>query len=249
MALKFHPDKNKDADAVERFQEIYSAYEFLSEKGAHMESKSYADILNEFMKNQSPFIGLLLRLCGTRVKALLDTLDNDMLNDIATLIVVNKDMFPEAVVKEIQQLVLQRRKTGERIILNPSLDDLMSDNLYKLVIDERVYMIPLWQKELIYDVSGADMFVICKPVLPDNLYIDANNNITVSLQRTITELLSDEQLRFSLGQKQFEINASCFTIAKTQEYCLHNAGISRMATKDVYDTKKRGNIIVLLTLT
>jgi len=248
MALKFHPDKNKDADAVERFQEIYSAYEFLSEKGARMESKSYADIFNEFMKNQSPFIGLLMRLCGTRVKSLLDTVDNDMLADIANLIVINRDMFPETVVKEIQELVLKRKKTGERIILNPSLDDLMSDNLYKLVIDERVYMIPLWQKELVYDVSGADMFVICQPVLPDNIYIDANNHITVSLTRTISELLADGQLRFSLGQKQFEINASCFTIAKTQEYCLHNAGISRMATKDVYDTKKRGNVVVLLIL-
>lgn len=29
MALKYHPDKNKDSDAVEKFQQIHEAYEYL----------------------------------------------------------------------------------------------------------------------------------------------------------------------------------------------------------------------------
>ena len=32
MALRFHPDKNKEADAEEKFKEISEAYEVLSDK-------------------------------------------------------------------------------------------------------------------------------------------------------------------------------------------------------------------------
>ena len=33
MALKFHPDKNKEPDAEEKFKEIAEAYEVLSDRG------------------------------------------------------------------------------------------------------------------------------------------------------------------------------------------------------------------------
>jgi len=65
-ALRYHPDKNIEEDTTKKFQEIQSAYEYLSHKITNDESfdmdneiyegeedmtNSYAGILFSFMKN------------------------------------------------------------------------------------------------------------------------------------------------------------------------------------------------------
>ena len=56
-ALKFHPDKNPEADATEQFQRISEAYNFLSTVGTELdendideECSGYDNILRSFIK-------------------------------------------------------------------------------------------------------------------------------------------------------------------------------------------------------
>ena len=50
--LQFHPDKNKDPDAAERFREVHAAYSLLKDSDGDLEedyTKSYDDLMSEFL--------------------------------------------------------------------------------------------------------------------------------------------------------------------------------------------------------
>ena len=51
------------------------------------------------------------------------------------------------------------------IILNPTLEDLLKGNIYKLDIFEKEFYIPLWHQELYYDIKGRDLIVKIIPEL------------------------------------------------------------------------------------
>ncbi|CAG8815136.1 5457_t:CDS:2 [Gigaspora margarita] len=64
LALKYHPDKNKSPDAVERFREIKEAADFLlKEKGKSINSNNISDILEEIerirVQNQAEMIEVI----------------------------------------------------------------------------------------------------------------------------------------------------------------------------------------------
>ncbi|MBQ4874812.1 MAG: DnaJ domain-containing protein [Rickettsiaceae bacterium H1] len=53
MALKYHPDKNKDLGAKEKFQEISKAYKILSDKKEHSSYDCDAKGMNDSKKFNS----------------------------------------------------------------------------------------------------------------------------------------------------------------------------------------------------
>ena len=83
-------------------------------------------------------------------------------------------------------------KNDECIILNPTIDDLLANNLYKLRVNDFTYIVPLWHHELVYDNSGNDIYVKCFPMLPDNVCIDDQNNIHIDCKYDIKEILNKE---------------------------------------------------------
>jgi hypothetical protein len=46
----------------------------------------------------------------------------------------------------VSSLIKEKYKNDRVYILNPSIDDLLDNNIYKLYVDEQLYLAPLWHK-------------------------------------------------------------------------------------------------------
>ena len=251
-ALMYHPDKNKSDDACDRFREIHEAYECLSNK-ADAETKSYKDLLSDFLKSnntESDLFNVILnkiaQTCEDKTLRFLRTVDNKILVNLFKLLTLYADVLHISAdfLHEIKSMI----KQDECIVLNPKLAELMSDNLYKLLVDGKQYLIPLWHHKLIYDISGSDLYVVCSPTLPENVSVGIDNDITVDLQYKISELFGRKEQWFSIGDIEFKFNISELRLTENNTIVLRNVGISRVNLDNIYDVSVRGDIIVNVEL-
>ncbi len=67
--------------------------------------------------------------------------------------------IPEEIIAKIGEILEAKLEKDECIVLNPFIEDLMENNLYKLTEGSQKFIIPLWHHELIYDISGRDLYV------------------------------------------------------------------------------------------
>jgi hypothetical protein len=270
MALKHHPDKNQTKDATQ-FICIQTSYEYLLKhiKGLpdiHTASHKddYQSLLFSFLKdvilNQEERIKekwlymILFKITNIVDKPLLDFLNLvnlDLLIKIYDIINTYKDVLniPDDFIVKIAEIVSNKIQQNECIILNPFIEDLLEDNLYKLTEKNHKCIIPLWHHELVYDISGQDMYVRCFPLLPDNVKVDEYNNVHVAVTYAIKDIFGTEKIDVKVGNMMFFIHTKDISLTKTQKKVFKDCGISRINTKNIYDVSKRGDIIVNLTLT
>jgi len=248
-ALRYHPDKNLSPDANEQFRMVRDAYEYLSDYNSPVENLSYVDMLKEFLNTKSPVVHIIIsklsHMCEDKAFQFINSIDKLILIDIYKLLTSNREILnvPDIFIEEIRKILISKTKCDERILLNPSLNDLWSDSVYKLVIDERTYLIPLWHHELVYDNSGCDLHVKCNPILPDNVEIDEDNNLIVSLECKVSDLMQVNLVNVLVGDRGFSFRADELRMIKSQHLVRTGVGISRIKPKNVYDVSARGDII------
>ena len=270
-ALQLHPDKNKDNDASSQFQEVQNAYQYLYEK--YNKNDVYDDVLDDeseynrdggyqnalysFLKNiwntdetsQKIFYMIVSKIANCyEAKALeiLYKIDRTMLIKIRTVFYTYKDVFhfSEDFLKALENVIEKKTQNDECIILNPFLDDLFENNLYKLVEKGGTFVIPLWHHELVYDNSGADLYINMSPILPENVVIDEKNDIHVHLKYNIQELWEKSVVHFELGKRLFGFAPEQLKLMRNQTFFFYNSGISKINTENIYDITKKSDIIV-----
>ena len=266
-ALKYHPDKNNSIDAKTKFQEVSSAYQYLCECNIDNnlndiihESTSYSDILFTFINTIIPvdkdngvihvIIKKITHLCETKSNSFLDNLDKETLIKIYNIIKMNKDIFhinPEYISK-IESIINTKVQNDEVIILNPTLEDLFDNNLYRLTIDKNTYIIPLWHHELQYDNNGKDLYVKCNPVLDDDIEIDEINDIHVYKTYNIHDIWGKQDIGIEIGKRTFYIEAYKLKFIENQTVFILDSGISRPNVKNIYDISIVSTIYIHVTL-
>jgi len=227
----------------------------------YREANGYANMLSSFIKNivhgepnNQLFYTILKRISGVCETSALDTLhklDTQTLIKIYEIIkVYSKSMhFGEGFLQKIESMITNKVNDDECIILNPTLDDLFENNLYRLKVNNNTYIIPLWHNELVYDNSGSDIYIKCNPMLPENIEIDEANNIKIKVSYNIKDIWGTETLYINIGtHRTIPITTALLKLTPNQTIIIADTGISRINVKDVYDISKKSNVHINMTL-
>ena len=267
LALQFHPDKNgNSAESAEHFKLIHDAYEYLQmHVGSHTEDEpattstseagdDYMTMLQRFIESiiQSPNMSeiikeIVMNGCKKMSTRLFENMSKDTSMELLSFISKHRNILhidPDTILS-VREIILEKYKNDQIYILNPTLDDLLENNVYKLDIDSKIYLVPLWHSEVYFDGSGCDIIVQCIPDLPANMYIDENNALHVNINAPFTiSLLDSPVVLFKLGKQSFSLQVQ---FKRTQTCYLHNQGISVIDEKNMYNIFPKGGVYVKIT--
>lgn len=296
LALRWHPDKNNEDNAKEKFQRINEAYDYLSNElrlingqensntsepfvssSTSEDPKIYMNILSTFVSSlfseakkgtyNDIFMSIIKEIVTgynaltlTYLRKIFEGVDKIKAIELYQFLYKYKDIlyisndtleFVSLIAKEKSQ----KGKENDRVfILKPLMKDLLENNIYKLYVDEELYLVPLWHNELYFDAKdGSEIIVLCQPKLSDELTIDENNNIycekQIKLDAELLYLIKKAKfVSIEIGGKWFSIPLSKLYLKEEQLYKFKGQGISRISEKDIYNVSCRSDIIVKIIL-
>jgi hypothetical protein len=288
--LQYHPDKNKSNPAsLEMFQKIQNAYEFLQKNDTYSQDNyihdnSYFSLLQKFIssiyKNNTYELDevLLTRLLSdiimntqTFSKKVFESMSENTLIIIFDILTKYKHILyiPDIYLQQIQEILNKKTDTIE--IIEPTLDDLLYDNVYLYDkrksnmysspaesfdlsannptmseiknenIQHNYLYIPLWHTELYFDKF---IFKII-PKIPEYMYIDDENNLHVSLNIQKNTIFERKIIQISLtSDKSININVDELYIRSYQKKVIPNSGLLKINTENIFDNSERSDIII-----
>jgi curved DNA-binding protein CbpA len=281
LALKNHPDKNGNTDeSTKKFQKINEAYHYLKREIKHLNyddlehdikgedeelfnSSLYSDILKGFMKTvfEGKYNELLTKTVNDIITAgkrtsvkLFDDLDKEAAFNIYTFLSNNRSVLhlSQEILEVIREIVVKKYDNVDVYKLNPSINDILNNNLYKLYVHDELYLVPLWHNESYFDGSGCEIIVICEPELPEGIQIDDDNNIFITKEiygysDLMNMILLNKSIQITIGGKEYDIPVSNLYMKREQYYRIKNEGLSKVK-RDIYDVSEKSDIIVKVVI-
>lgn len=287
LALQNHPDKNGNTpESNEKFRQINEAYNYLKreikiiqnncdendddlENEDQPSSSVYFDILKLFIKGlldgkyNDIFINIVQDIVSGYKKIslkLFDDLDRENAINVYLFLSKYKSILhlSDASLDEIKSIVIQKYDNVEIYKLNPNINDLLNNNFYKLYVNDKLYLVPLWHNEVYFDNlndnnnNNNEIIVLCEPELPEGVKIDDDNNIyiekTINIQTELSNLVAnDESITIEIGDQHYYILVSELSMKREQYYKIKNRGITK-PNDDICNVSQKSDIIVKIIL-
>ena len=265
-SLQHHPDKNGNTlESNEKFREINEAYLFLRpiftveerqrDTNEERETNDYMELLNSFITDfeNKKYLHVLKDIIVNCSYKIFENMSKSYSMEIYQFLSKNKYIFH--ITQEVLTHVLEiiQKKEIQTIIINPTIDDLFENNIFKLNYKNSLYLVPLWHHEVYFDDDTEmderekEFVVSCIPTLPNNIVINEENNIIVRLEVVFDmSLLYKKGVYFHLGKKEFCIPINELFLRETQTFVFKKGGISKI--KDEIDNvEEKSDIVVYLT--
>lgn len=249
-------DENENCD----FKEFCNNSSYNNDFFENINKENYNWILFSFLKNiinndnQNHLLQMIIHkiasICENKAYELLEKIDKKILIKILEIIQKYNEafQFSSDFLNKIENIINNKIKNDECIILNPLIDDLLENNLYKLTVRGLTYIVPLWHHELLYDNCGNDIYIKCFPILPENIEIDNHNNIHIHLKYNIKEIWNIDEINYWLGKKKLTIHKNHLKLTKNQKIIISNEGISKINTSEIYDISIKSDIVLNIEL-
>lgn len=290
MALKYHPDKNKDSNATNKFQKINEAYDYLLknvcinevEKDLNTydtfvsssiikDPNNYTEILSSFISSiivgnyKETIMHLIKVIVLNRDKIsikLFEELDKDTAVELYSILQKYKYILhiSDENLLLVSSIIKEKYKYDKVFVLNPSINDLLENKIYKLYVNNELYLVPLWHHELYFDCKdGSEIIVLCQPRLnkDDDIFIDELNNVHFNIIFDLRDQLCEykynlwnktPEITININKKTLKIPIEKLYIKKEQKYIFKNEGISKINVNDIYDISCKSDIICHIKL-
>jgi len=273
LSLKYHPDKHMpDADNFycNKFKIIAESYHYLytyleERDGISYESNNDENNDNSYNSLFTEFLSSFFSKDPTLIQNAIQTIISDCHNlSIKTFEKMERGTaiklfefinnyhhvlhISTETVEKIKNIVNSKVENDNMIILNPLLDDLLLDNIYILHFEEEKYYIPLWHDELYYKHKDSQLVVKCIPELPENISLDCDNNIVITMEYKLEHVLQSNTIDYVLGKDTLKIPTRELFIRSIQKYTLKGCGISLIDQSDMYSNKCKSDVIFVIHL-
>ena len=275
MALTYHPDKNTMISSNEKFQNIHNAYNFLknyisiysinngnsdiiSDKYNYDSSLNYLNLIDKFLnllikkyttnnldKNElNNFEENCVNYSSEIFSKLIAKLNIDELKDIYSYF----STINNSLVNKLKDYLKKRLESFNIYIINPTINNLLNSEVYKLTINNSLVYIPLWHNELNYENN----IIKIEPLLDENFYIDENNNLNYyyndTFENIIKLLLNKQPLIIDILKLNLQIPIEELNIKENQNYIFKNIGIPIVNNNNIFDNIKKADIIITINL-
>ncbi len=125
------------------------------------------------------------------------------------------------------------------VVLNPNLDDLLDQSVYKLKHDNgQIVFVPLWHRELEYD----GVFVDCVPTLPDNIWLDELNNIHVKCGFKVGDLWGKDLVDIQVGDRTYNLDVGLLRLVSWQTVRIDGLGIPVPNEADIFNVSRLSSV-------
>jgi hypothetical protein len=267
LALQYHPDKNGNSeDSNAQFKIIQESYEFLKreidingesvptdqdQSSFWNTSLDYSLLLQSFLEGllreqgSSNFIASIKEVVLNGCKKL--PIEKDQAMSVYQFLSKYKSILhiSQETLDLVKGIVKEKFKDDQVYILNPRIDDLLESNIYKLLVDESTYFVPLWHEEVYFDNTRekGDIIVKCVPDLPENMSIDEDGCLHIDYTIPFKVSLFDHPfLTISVGQNKVTFPPIPIQFKRIQTCFLPNCGISLIDENDIYNIEKKAGV-------
>ena len=245
LALLYHPDKNDNSQiSNDKFKLVNESFTYLKE-GKYLtdtnddeiyERKQFDDLnsfcpfdfnemLSKFMSFETKNDGVLGNIINEIYRnyedisyKIFDGLEKDVCLNIYNCLVKYRVSLhiPQRNLDSIREILLKKFENVLCYKITPHINDLFNNMLYKLSVDDELYIVPLWHNEVYFE---NEMIVLCEPILPHGVTIDVNNNIIIHQEIKMDEinnLLTKGETKYTLNLGEKEISFSLTRLCMKQ---------------------------------